>query len=70
LLHRVPATQADGASALWNAAYDAGLGIGGVALGALAATTGYAAAFVIAAAGLGAITLLIFRRCEMRRSPC
>lgn len=70
LLRRVPAAQADGASALWNAAYDAGLGVGGMALGALAATAGYAAAFVIAAAGLAAIALLVFRRCETRRSPC
>jgi len=70
LLRRVPAAQADGASALWNAAYDAGLGAGGLALGALAATTGYAAAFVIAAAGLAAAATLIFRRCEARRSPC
>ena len=70
LLQRVPAAQADGASALWSAAYDAGLGAGGLALGTLAATTGYAAAFVIAAAGLAAAATLIFRHCEARRSPC
>lgn len=70
LLQRAPAEQADGASALWNAAYDAGLGAGGLALGMLAATTGYAAAFVIAAAGLAAAAILIFRRCEAPRPSC
>lgn len=65
LLQRVPIARADDASALWNAAYDAGLGIGGLALGALAGVAGYAAAFVIAAAALAAIALLVFRRCEM-----
>jgi len=70
LLDRVPPSQADGASALWNAAYDAGLGVGGLTFGALAAATGYAAAFIAAAAGLGALALLVFRLCEAPRPSC
>ena len=70
LLNRAHPTQADGASAIWNAAYDAGLGLGGLAFGALAATTGYAAAFIAAAAGLAAFALLVFRLCEAPRASC
>ncbi|WBY09342.1 MFS transporter [Sphingomonas sp. 7/4-4] len=66
LLSRAAPNQIDGASALWNAAYDAGLGLGGLAFGVLAATTGYAAAFVAAGAGLAALALLVFRLCEAR----
>jgi predicted MFS family arabinose efflux permease len=64
LLSRAAPNQIDGASALWNAAYDAGLGLGGLAFGVLAATTGYAAAFIAGGAGLAALALLVFRLCE------
>jgi len=39
----------DTASALWNLAYDAGYGIGAVAFGVVAATTGYVPAFAVTA---------------------
>jgi predicted MFS family arabinose efflux permease len=70
LLSRAAPNQIDGASALWNAAYDAGLGLGGFAFGVLAATTGYAAAFIAAGAGLAALALLVFRLCEVPRAAC
>lgn len=70
LLDRTPAGQADGASALWNAAYDAGLGLGGFVLGALAATSGYAAAFAITGGGIAVVALLIFRFFETPRAAC
>lgn len=70
LLERAPADQADGASALWNAAYDAGLGLGGFVLGTLAATSGYAAAFAITGGGIAAVALLVFRLFEARRAAC
>ncbi|MBF9132965.1 MFS transporter [Plantactinospora sp. S1510] len=46
---RVPQSAYGTASALWNLAYDAGLGIGAVAFGALAVGTGYPIAFVLTA---------------------
>jgi len=52
LLAQTRPVQADAVGALWNGAYDAGLGIGGLALGGLAAVLGYALAFVAAAAAL------------------
>lgn len=47
---RVPRSGYDTASAVWNLAYDAGYGLGAVAFGVLAVTTGYAAAFAVTAA--------------------
>jgi predicted MFS family arabinose efflux permease len=70
LLQRATPAQADGASALWNAAYDAGLGIGGLAFGALASATGYAAAFLALGAGLAGLALLVFRSCEASPASC
>ena len=70
LLQRAAPTQADGVSAVWNAAYDAGLGLGGLGIGALAAAAGYAAAFAIAAIGFAAMACVIFLLCEARRAPC
>jgi predicted MFS family arabinose efflux permease len=46
----VPPSGYDTASALWNLAYDGGLGLGGVAFGVLAARTGYPVAFAVTAA--------------------
>ena len=40
----------DAVSAIWNAAWDAGMGAGAAVIGLLAATAGYPAAFVITAA--------------------
>jgi predicted MFS family arabinose efflux permease len=70
LLQRSAPTQADGVSAVWNAAYDAGLGLGGLGIGALAAAAGYAAAFAIAAIGFAAMACVIFLLCEARRASC
>jgi predicted MFS family arabinose efflux permease len=70
LLQRAAPTQADGVSAVWNAAYDAGLGLGGLGIGALAVTAGFAAAFAMAAIGLAAMACVIFLLCEVRRSSC
>ncbi|HEY7861729.1 MAG TPA: MFS transporter [Gemmatimonadaceae bacterium] len=50
MFERVPESGYDTASALWNLAYDAGLGVGGAAFGVLAAQTGYSAAFAWTAA--------------------
>jgi predicted MFS family arabinose efflux permease len=49
MLSRVSPAGYDAVSALWNLAYDAGLGVGGLTLGGLAARTGYAAAFLLLA---------------------
>ena len=68
LLHRASPAQADGVSALWNGAYDAGLGVGGLAVGALATATGFAAAFAITAGALAAIAFATFRGIEARTS--
>ncbi|CAM5290623.1 MFS transporter [Streptomyces aurantiogriseus] len=47
---RVPASGYGTVSALWNLAYDAGMGIGAVGFGAMAALTGYPWAFALTAA--------------------
>ncbi|MFK4107831.1 MFS transporter [Streptomyces sp. NPDC002176] len=47
---RVPASGYGTVSALWNVAYDAGMGIGAVGFGAVAGLTGYPWAFVLTAA--------------------
>jgi predicted MFS family arabinose efflux permease len=47
---RVPASGYGTVSALWNFGYDAGMGVGAVGFGAVAAWTGYPAAFAATAA--------------------
>ncbi len=61
LLSRTTASEVDGASALWNAAYDAGLGLGGFAIGILATISGYPAAFAMTGVGVATLALIIFR---------
>jgi predicted MFS family arabinose efflux permease len=51
---RVPASAYGTVSALWNVAYDAGLGVGAVAFGAVVTGTGYPIAF-----GLTAVVMLV-----------
>jgi predicted MFS family arabinose efflux permease len=46
-------------SAVWNLAYDAGMGIGAAGFGLLAAHTGYPAAFVLTAIMLPVPLLLV-----------
>jgi predicted MFS family arabinose efflux permease len=50
MFDRVTPSGYDTVSALWNLAYDAGLGLGGVGFGVLASRTGYPAAFAVTAA--------------------
>jgi len=70
LMARTTPAQVDGAGALWNGAYDAGLGIGGLAFGVLAPSLGYAASFVITAVGLSLVAFLVFHRFEAQRTSC
>lgn len=58
---RVPAAGYGTVSALWNAAYDAGMGTGAICVGVLVSATGYSAAFLLTAA-IMAPTLLLSRR--------
>jgi predicted MFS family arabinose efflux permease len=52
---RVPESGYSAASALWNLAYDGGMGLGAAGFGVLAAHTGYPAAFALTAAALPAV---------------
>lgn len=47
---RVPTSGYGAVSALWNFAYDAGMGLGAIGFGVLAGTTGYPLAFTLTAA--------------------
>lgn len=58
---RVPASGHDGVSAIWNAAYDAGMGAGAIGMGLIAGHTGYPAVFLLTAA-LAVTALLPARR--------
>ena len=59
MFERAPASEYDAVSALWNVAYDAGLGIGAAGFGMIAARIGYAPAFgVLVAAMLAAMLVL------------
>jgi predicted MFS family arabinose efflux permease len=50
MFDRVPASGYGTVSALWNLAYDGGLGLGAIGFGVLAARAGYPAAFALTAA--------------------
>ncbi|MEU3461917.1 MFS transporter [Streptomyces sp. NPDC006733] len=63
---RVPASGYGTVSALWNVAYDAGMGAGAVGYGAIAARTGYPAAFALTAA---VMLLALWPAFRDRRSP-
>jgi MFS family permease len=52
---RVPESGYSAVSALWNLAYDGGMGLGAAGFGVLAACTGYPAAFALTAAVLPAV---------------
>jgi predicted MFS family arabinose efflux permease len=49
MFERVSAAGYDMVSALWNLAYDAGMGLGAAGFGVIAARTGFAAAFGLTA---------------------
>ena len=70
LLADASPAQADTVGALWNGTYDAGLGLGGVALGGLAALLGYPASFVVASLSLTIVAGAVFLACAHRRSAC
>ena len=54
---RVPESAYGASSALWNLAYDGGMGLGAAGFGVLALHTGYPVAFVLVAAILAAAVL-------------
>lgn len=60
MFERAPASAYGTVSAVWNLAYDAGLGLGAVAAGVLAVRTGYPLAFALTAA-LVPIALVLAR---------
>jgi predicted MFS family arabinose efflux permease len=64
---RVPASRFAQASALWNIAYDAGMGVGAVGFGLLLEHTGYPAGFLCAAAVLLIVIVPAWRQ---RRADC
>ncbi|MFG3224099.1 MFS transporter [Kitasatospora sp. NPDC048194] len=67
---RVPTAGYGTVSALWNFAYDAGMGVGAVAFGWLAAGTGYPWAFALTgAAMLAALAPALADRRTARRTP-
>ena len=49
---RVPRSAYSVASAIWNAAYDVGMAVGAIGVGALASATGFPIAFVLTAAAM------------------
>ena len=70
LLARATPAQVDTVGALWNGAYDAGLGVGGLALGGLATFLGYATSILVTGVGLALLAAVIFLHCEVRRTAC
>jgi predicted MFS family arabinose efflux permease len=64
---RTDRTGYDAVSAIWNAAYDAGMGAGAIGMGLVAASLGYPATFLLTAALV--IPALIPAGRELRLSP-
>ena len=65
---RVPESAYGAASALWNLAYDGGMGLGAAGFGVLALHTGYPVAFALSAAVLPAMLLAVGRTRAATRS--
>ena len=63
---RVPATEYGTVSAIWNGAYDLGMGAGAIAVGALVAVTGFSVAFLVVAACM--LPALALARREAQRT--
>lgn len=61
MFEAAPRSAYDAVSAIWNLAYDAGLGAGGAGFGVLAAHTGYPAGFVLTAALILAVLAALWR---------
>jgi len=70
LLAQAKPAQADAVGALWNGAYDAGLGIGGLGLGGLAAVLGYTPSFLAAGVILVLLACAAFLHFEKRSIAC
>ena len=68
MFERVSKSRYDAVSALWNAAYDAGLGIGGAGFGVLAARSGYGVALALTAT-LVIVALVPRGACPPTRKP-
>jgi predicted MFS family arabinose efflux permease len=69
MFDRVSSTGYGAVSALWNLAFDAGLGLGAAGFGVLAAQTGYPTAFALTAALAAAALLPAWRdRAAARRA--
>jgi len=68
MLDAVPREDYDRASALWNLAYDGGMGVGAVGFGLVAGTLGYPAGFALAA-GVLLLALLPIRSLARRQGP-
>jgi predicted MFS family arabinose efflux permease len=65
---RVPESAYGAASALWNLAYDGGMGLGAAGFGVLALHAGYPLAFALTAAVLPAVLLAVGRTRAAGRS--
>jgi predicted MFS family arabinose efflux permease len=57
-------------SAVWNLAYDAGMGLGAAGFGLLAVGAGYSAAFVVTASMLPVVLLIAGRKAPDRSTLC
>ena len=69
MFERVSASGYDMVSAVWNLAYDAGMGIGAVGFGVLAARSGYPAAFGLTAALILVVLLPAWRDRQWLSAP-
>lgn len=69
MLERSTIDQADGVSAAWNIAYDAGLGIGGIGFGGLLLLIGYDSSFIALGIGIALLTGLVFLGFERNATP-
>lgn len=65
---RVPAEGFGAVSALWNAAYDVGMGVGAIAVGFLVAGVGYSPAFLLTAAAMVPAVIMARRESEPERA--
>jgi predicted MFS family arabinose efflux permease len=61
MFDHLPASDYGTASALWNFAYDAGMGVGAAAFGLVAVHTGFPAAFAFTAAVMAAALVPAWR---------
>ena len=65
---RVPVAGYGAVSAIWNGAYDLGMGAGAIAVGALVTMTGFSGAFLVVAASMLPALSLARREAQPDRS--